>query len=267
MEALQQFTTTFQTGWALLTPEQRRQAQPYIGSICGITNSGNALATTASTSFPPGSGPSPHPPNPGPAPPHNHEGGACPSWVAKGNRHSCGGGCGGSCSDCKMVGGMCQFPNSPGAAPMLVPLGEAPECYDCDCIDPCLYPLLVQARNDFDDYAWQELWKEESPIVHLDKSVGLAADYNDNTPLASSEKILYVQEDGQQLPWVPGLVKVEGKFSLEPGQAGKVTFQFDGFNLLNSGVATAFRQTTVNYREVTELLAPRIFRVGFRWDF
>jgi Carboxypeptidase regulatory-like domain len=52
-----------------------------------------------------------------------------------------------------------------------------------------------------------------------------------------------------------------------PGQAGKVTFQVDGFNLLNSGVATAFRQTTVNYREVTELLAPRIFRVGFRWDF
>ncbi len=52
-----------------------------------------------------------------------------------------------------------------------------------------------------------------------------------------------------------------------PGQAGKVTFQFDGFNLLNSGVATAFRQTTVNYREVTELLSPRIFRVGFRWDF
>ena len=48
---------------------------------------------------------------------------------------------------------------------------------------------------------------------------------------------------------------------------GKVTFQFDGFNLTNSGAITAFRTTTVNYREVTELLAPRIFRVGFRWDF
>ncbi|MEZ5416559.1 MAG: carboxypeptidase regulatory-like domain-containing protein [Vicinamibacterales bacterium] len=48
---------------------------------------------------------------------------------------------------------------------------------------------------------------------------------------------------------------------------GKVTFQFDGFNLTNSGVFTNFRTTTVNYREVTELLAPRIFRVGFRWDF
>jgi len=48
---------------------------------------------------------------------------------------------------------------------------------------------------------------------------------------------------------------------------GKVTFQFDGFNLTNSGAITSFRQTTVNYREVTETLAPRIFRVGFRWDF
>ena len=48
---------------------------------------------------------------------------------------------------------------------------------------------------------------------------------------------------------------------------GKVTFQFDGFNLTNSGAITNFRTTTVNYREVTELLSPRIFRVGFRWDF
>ena len=44
-------------------------------------------------------------------------------------------------------------------------------------------------------------------------------------------------------------------------------FQFDGFNLTNSGTITNFRTTTVNYREVTELLSPRIFRVGFRWDF
>jgi hypothetical protein len=52
-----------------------------------------------------------------------------------------------------------------------------------------------------------------------------------------------------------------------PSQAGKVTFQFDGFNLANSGAITLFRTTTVNYREVTETLSPRIFRVGFRWDF
>ncbi len=52
-----------------------------------------------------------------------------------------------------------------------------------------------------------------------------------------------------------------------PSPVGKLTFQVDGFNLANSGAVTAFRQTTVNYREVTELLAPRIFRVGVRWDF
>ena len=52
-----------------------------------------------------------------------------------------------------------------------------------------------------------------------------------------------------------------------PKQAGKLTFQVDGFNLANSGAITLFRQTTVNYREVTETLAPRIFRVGLRWDF
>jgi hypothetical protein len=61
-------------------------------------------------------------------------------------------------------------------------------------------------------------------------------------------------------------LRFDKSFAL-PSRAGKVTFQFDGFNLVNSGVATAFRTTTANYREVTELLAPRIFRVGFRWDF
>jgi hypothetical protein len=61
-------------------------------------------------------------------------------------------------------------------------------------------------------------------------------------------------------------LRLDKSFSL-PKQAGKVTFQIDGFNLANSGAVTLFRQTTVAYREVTETLAPRIFRVGFRWDF
>ena len=61
-------------------------------------------------------------------------------------------------------------------------------------------------------------------------------------------------------------LRLDKSFTL-PGPAGRVTFQLDGFNLLNSGAITLFRQTTVNYREVTETLAPRIFRVGFRWDF
>ena len=61
-------------------------------------------------------------------------------------------------------------------------------------------------------------------------------------------------------------LRLDKSFRL-PGPTGRVTFQFDGFNLANSGAVTLFRQTTVNYREVTETLAPRIFRVGFRWDF
>jgi Carboxypeptidase regulatory-like domain/TonB dependent receptor len=61
-------------------------------------------------------------------------------------------------------------------------------------------------------------------------------------------------------------LRFDKSFTL-PSKVGKVTLQFDGFNLTNSGAITAFRTTTVNYREVTELLAPRIFRVGFRWDF
>ncbi len=61
-------------------------------------------------------------------------------------------------------------------------------------------------------------------------------------------------------------LRLDKSFTL-PKQGGKVTFQLDGFNLANSGAITLFRQTTVNYREVTETLAPRIFRVGFRWDF
>lgn len=61
-------------------------------------------------------------------------------------------------------------------------------------------------------------------------------------------------------------LRLDKSFQL-PKQVGKVTFQIDGFNMLNSGAYTAFRQTTVNYREVTETLAPRIFRVGLRWDF
>ena len=55
---------------------------------------------------------------------------------------------------------------------------------------------------------------------------------------------------------------------------GKVTLQLDGFNLFNNNAVTNFRQNSANnatatnlYREVTGILDPRIFRVGFRWDF
>jgi hypothetical protein len=62
------------------------------------------------------------------------------------------------------------------------------------------------------------------------------------------------------------------------GRAGKLTAQFDVFNLNNSGAVTSFRQTTAGattrgvvyptlYREVTAILDPRIIRLGVRYDF
>jgi len=46
-----------------------------------------------------------------------------------------------------------------------------------------------------------------------------------------------------------------------------ISWHFACSNLANNGAPTSFRTTTVNYREVTELLAPLIFRIGLRWDF
>jgi hypothetical protein len=51
------------------------------------------------------------------------------------------------------------------------------------------------------------------------------------------------------------------------GRTVRVTGMLDAFNLANAGTVTAFRRTTVNYREVTQILDPRIFRFGIRVDF
>ena len=60
-------------------------------------------------------------------------------------------------------------------------------------------------------------------------------------PRLPPRQVVHAAEAGRQAH-VPGR-------RLQPGQHGAITL---------------FRQTTVNYREVTETLAPRIFRVGFR---
>ena len=41
----------------------------------------------------------------------------------------------------------------------------------------------------------------------------------------------------------------------------------DVFNAANAGAVIGLRRTTVNYREVTEILDPRIARLGFRFEF
>ena len=60
-------------------------------------------------------------------------------------------------------------------------------------------------------------------------------------------------------------VRADKSFSM--GKAGKMTFQFDVFNLMNSGVPTTVRLTSVNFNEVTAILSPRVIRLGFRYDF
>jgi hypothetical protein len=67
-------------------------------------------------------------------------------------------------------------------------------------------------------------------------------------------------------PTIPILdFRLDKSFSF--GRAGKVTGQLDVFNITNQGTITALRTTTVNYREVTGLLDPRIVRFGIRYDF
>lgn len=55
--------------------------------------------------------------------------------------------------------------------------------------------------------------------------------------------------------------------SISVSKLGKITLQADLFNIVNSGVPTSLRLTTVNFQEVTAILAPRVFRVGVRYDF
>ncbi|MGE3276276.1 MAG: TonB-dependent receptor [Vicinamibacterales bacterium] len=47
----------------------------------------------------------------------------------------------------------------------------------------------------------------------------------------------------------------------------RLTGMMDVFNALNNNPVTGLRRTTVNYREVTAILDPRIVRVGLRLDF
>jgi Carboxypeptidase regulatory-like domain len=52
------------------------------------------------------------------------------------------------------------------------------------------------------------------------------------------------------------------------GRFGRVTGMIDVFNLTNAGTVTEFRNATgATFKEVTELLDPRIVRFGFRFDF
>ena len=51
------------------------------------------------------------------------------------------------------------------------------------------------------------------------------------------------------------------------GRFGRLTGMVDVFNVTNANPPTDIRETTVNYREVLEILDPRIVRFGVRFDF
>jgi hypothetical protein len=72
--------------------------------------------------------------------------------------------------------------------------------------------------------------------------------------------------DARRYPTVAILdIRADKSFSF--GRIGRLTGQVDVFNLLNSGVPTTLRLTTVAFHEVTAILNPRVVRVGVRYDF
>lgn len=174
----------------------------------------------------------------------NATGGAIPQRVVPGagSCGSCGGGCaGGKCNLVSQGGGGGSIvygggrelgPEGimlpPGAAPLMV----MPECYsDCDPIDPCLYEFYRMARSRFDEYSWNELLKREIEVVHLDTNVGDGViNQVPAQPLALNQSAILVQNGAQQLPWQPGLIKLNFKWTGTP-QPELATLQ------LYSGVA------------------------------
>ena len=142
-----------------------------------------------------------------------------------GGCNSCGGGCaGGKCSLVTQGGGggpivygggrpsgPMPIPQQPGGPPVMV----VPGCYsECDGIDPCLYQFLMEARLRFDEWSWLELMKREIDVVHFDTNVGNGiVNQVPAQPLAANQNAILVQNASQQLPWQPGLIKVNADWT------------------------------------------------------
>ena len=60
-------------------------------------------------------------------------------------------------------------------------------------------------------------------------------------------------------------VRLDKSFSF--GRFGRLTGMLDMFNIMNSGVVTSVRVTTVNYNEVLAILNPRVIRLGAKFSF
>lgn len=91
-------------------------------------------------------------------------------------------------------------------------IGAWPACYKCKTLDPCLLPYLQDQALTFDAWSLLELYKNESDLVHFNSFVG-AAPFVAPAALAANKASLLAQEVGQQLAYIPGLLKVSAKFS------------------------------------------------------
>ena len=174
----QTFKTTLQTIWAQLSAEDQAAMRPYVDGTCSIA-SGDMPALAS---------------------------GGC------GCGGKCGGGCGGG--SCSMGSGNVPGIPIPSSLPGIPGAGaNYPACYTaCRQINPCLGPYLANQALQIDSWSLLELYKNEAEIVHNDVSVG-AAPYQSDTPLAAGQSILYAQEVGQQLAYIPGALKVKATFS------------------------------------------------------
>lgn len=179
----QTFKTTLQTIWAQLSDEDKAMMRPYVDGTCSLAN-GEMPALPSSM------------------------GGGC----------GCGGKCGGGCSggSCSIGGG--NIPGIPTPMNGLpgIPGGNGrnyPACYTaCKQVNPCLEPYLQNQALQIDSWSLLELYKNEAQIVHNNVSVG-ATPFQTDTPLAAGQTILYTQEVGQQLAYIPGALKVKATFS------------------------------------------------------
>jgi hypothetical protein len=144
----------------------------------------------------------------------------------------CGGKCGGggNCQSgfCSNGGKPTQFVPPmvpPPSVPMMAqvlngmgmpPMWKLPSCYeDCSCLDPCLYEYMEHARKDFDDDPWLEYAKQELDFVHLNIPAG-GPGYQAGLPLAAGQKVLFRQTYTQQLPYQPGALKIDPKWTGTP---------------------------------------------------
>jgi len=149
-----------------------------------------------------------------------------------------GGGGGGAAAPTAMRGAL--LPTMLGGYPVWAAArGLLGGCYiGCRALDPCLTPYMEDAFLRFDSWAWRSMSTTDPIVVHLNKSVGVAP-YNTALPLNPSDTILFAQEDAQMLPYNPGGIKVDPKWSAAAAPAEVTVQLFTGKNGL-----TGFTDTT-----------------------